>query len=106
MKIKCLKRNFIVCGPLVVGEFTFSFMDVEFVAVGKATCNPEDTFNITIGRTVAYKKAKLKAINRFRTYIKLVEKDLTKMIQEAIEAHQYFDRETTEITTYLDYPTI
>ena len=104
MKIKCLDPKYIVCGTAVVGEFKFAFSDVTFVATGKAICRPNDTFDVTVGKRIAYRKAKLKAIHYFMSALKRVEKNLAKTVREAAAAHKYLDEETTYIENFLSDP--
>ena len=106
MKIKCLKRDYIVCGNTIVGEFVFSFVGpehigVEYVTTGKAVCSPEDIFDAVLGRKLAYKRAKLKAINYFRSYMKAVEKDVLKVVKDVKDAFSYLKQETEYIEEYM-----
>ncbi len=106
MKIKCLERNYIVCGKTVVGEFKFSLLDAEFIAAGKAVCSGDDTFNEVLGKKLAYKRAKLKAINHFKTRLNIVEKDATRVLQDISVLRKYLNNETAYIEEYEANPTV
>ena len=113
MKIKCLKRDYIVCGNTIVGEFVFSFAVPEhlkflecigvdfYITTGKAVCSPEDTFDVALGKKLVYKRAKLKAVNHFRMHMKAVEKDVLKVVKVVNDAFSYLKQETEYIEEYM-----
>ena len=52
-----------------------SDISFEFKVSGKAKCAPEDTFDLKLGRSLAYNKAKSLALSRYRAQLEKIRAD-------------------------------